>query len=83
MITREQAQTLLLNSLRKEAEKKGMDTPALMSPCKGKCSWTYRELIEKVEKDEPLENGSNQIDTLLNFEKHLNAQGRSLLVDEY
>ena len=82
MITREQAKEIGIKSLQNEMKRlnKSLDDVCLASPMKGKNSWTFRECMEALEQDKCLENsGMNQIDTLLNYEKHLNEQGRSLL----
>ena len=68
MITREEAKKILLESVQKEIKKHGEDAIALMSPCIGKCSWTWKEYKDAVENDTNLENTSmNPIDTYLRY----------------
>ena len=82
MITREQAKEIGLKDVKRLMEKdnKTLDDVCVMSPKIGKDSWTYREYIEALEQDKCLEDSNmNPIDMLLNYEKHLNEKGRSLL----
>ena len=82
MITREQAKQITLLSIKDLMKKdnKTLDDICLMSPKIGRDSWTYREYIEATENDKCLEDSNmNPIDTMLNFEKHLNERGKSLL----
>ena len=86
MITRKQAQEISLKSIEEEMrrENKTLDDICMMSPRRGKCSWTFREYKEAIMEDKPLaglENETNEtpIDEILNLEKYLNEKGKSLL----
>lgn len=81
MITREQAKEFALKSTKDLMTKEGktLDDMCLFSPKKGKNSWTYREYIEAIEQDKCLEDSDNNpIDMILNYEKYLNENGKSL-----
>ena len=86
MITRKQAQEICLKSLEDEMKKenKTLDDVFIMSPRKGKSSWTFREYKEAAVNDVPLcglegETKETPIDGILRYEKYLNESGKSLL----
>ena len=69
---REAAKKLLLKSVDKEIKKHGEDAIAMMSPRRGKCSWTWKEYKEAIINDTSLaEIDDNPIDDILNFNKYL------------
>ena len=78
MATREEIKETLLQILKDTADKMGMDSVYMACPRPGKNSWTVREYIEAVEQDKCLEEGANPIDDVINLEKYLNENGRSL-----
>ena len=84
MITREQAQKIVLKSIEDEIKKHGEDAVALLSPKKGKSSWTWKELKEAAEKDSCLEDSDmNQIDTLIRYDEYLIKHKGYGLVEHY
>ena len=71
-MTREEAQTYLINWIDNEIKEKGENAVALVSPKKGKDYWTYKEYKEAVINDTCLEDSNeNPIDTVLNYDKYL------------
>lgn len=49
-------------------ENKSLDDVALLSPKKGKDSWTFRECIEAINHDKSLEDSDfNMIDSYLRY----------------
>jgi hypothetical protein len=84
MITREQAQKIVLKSIEDEIKKHGEDAVALLSPKKGKCSWTWKELKEAAEKDVCLEDSNiNQIDSIIRYDADLIKRKGYGLVEHY
>lgn len=78
MITREQAQKELLEALENQViGGKEWDEVAVISPKKGKSSWTFREMYDAIAKDEaPEEYGENPIDSLLHYYEWKEKQGK-------
>jgi hypothetical protein len=68
-MTRKEAQNALLESLKNNG--KDWDDVVLISPRKGKDSWTKREMYEAIIEDRDLDGcpDSNPIDSLLRFDK--------------
>jgi hypothetical protein len=84
MITREQAQKIVLENIEKEIKKHGEDAVALLSPKTGKSSWTWKELKEAAEKDVCLEDSHiNQIDTMIRYDADLIKRKGYGLVEMY
>ena len=86
MITRKQAQDFCLKSIEDEMkrENKTLDDICMMSPRRGKCSWTFREYKEATMEDKPLAGLENEttetpIDDILHYEEYLNKRGKSLM----
>lgn len=84
MITREQARQRALDAINEIIRKEGGQAKGLMSPRKGKCSWTNMEVKQAIIADRNLldENGKeikgmNPVDDMLRYlqyaeERHLN-----------
>lgn len=68
-MTRKEAQSAMLEFLDKEIAENGEDSIFLMSPMKGKNSWTLKECKESVIRDEAMEGGINLIDDLIAYYK--------------
>ena len=79
-MTREQAKQIALILLKKDIEKDGLDAISFQSPSVGKKSWTLREELIALIKDEPLEECDfNVIDSVLLTEDWHNERGQSFL----
>ena len=75
-MTREEAKELCLKLLEEDMEKnnKSLDDVFLMSPRRGKDSWTYGEYKEAVINDKPLDGLDTEktpIDDMLNYQRYL------------
>ena len=69
-MTRDEAKKIALDSINKEIELHGEDDIFMMSPMRGKNSWTLREAKESIMDDKCLENTDcNLIDDTLKFYK--------------
>lgn len=69
-MTREQARQIALIETKKEIVEHGIDSIAVMAPKPGKNSWTWREMLEAIIEDKPLEDTDyNYIDGILNLEQ--------------
>ena len=69
-MTRDNAKKIALDSINKEIELRGEDSIFMMSPMRGKNSWTLREAKESIMEDKCLENTDcNLIDDTLKFYK--------------
>lgn len=68
---------IALDAINKEIELHGEDYVYMMSPQKGKNSWTLREAKESILEDKELENsGSNLVDGILNLDKYMKEQAK-------
>lgn len=70
MKSRKEIQQELLVSIKNEMvrNRKNWDDVAVISPKKGKNSWTYREVYDSVENDKCLEDTDmNQIDSMIRY----------------
>jgi hypothetical protein len=70
MKTREQIQKELLESIREDVFKNNKDwnDVAVVSPKKGKNSWTYREVYMSIQEDKCLEDSdNNMIDSMIRY----------------
>lgn len=70
MKSRQEIQQELLIAIRNEMvrQRKNWDDVAVMSPRKGKNSWTYREVYNSIKNDECLpESEFNQIDSMIRY----------------
>ena len=78
MIPRAKAQQELLDGLN-DAIKSGKkwEDVAVISPKKGKNSWTFREMYDAIAKDvKPEEYSTNPIDDLLHYYEWKEKQGK-------
>ena len=70
MKTRKEVQSELLKSIIRtidSCEKRWGDI-AVLSPKKGKNSWTYREMYNAIKEDKPLEGSElNEIDSMMRY----------------
>ena len=71
VMTRNEAQQIVLKEVENEIKKYGEDGIALLCPKPGKNSWTWKEYKEAVMNDTDLEGceNSNPIDAFLNLEE--------------
>lgn len=72
MKTRKEIQHELLKSILKEMREnnKQWDDVAVISPKKGKDSWTYREVYMSIQEDKCLEDSdNNMIDSMIRYYK--------------
>ena len=53
--------------IKSDIEKHGEDAIAMSAAQSGKNQWTYKEMLDAVTEDKPLENGTNPIDDVLTF----------------
>lgn len=68
---REEAKKIALDAINKEIEKHGEDYVYLMSPQRGKNTWTLKEAKESIINDTTLENSKyNIIDGIINFHEY-------------
>lgn len=68
---REEAKKIALDAINKEIEKHGEDYVYLMSPQRGKNTWTLKEAKESIINDTTLENSKyNIIDSIINFHEY-------------
>lgn len=69
MITREEAKQELLEGITNQIKSgKKWEDVAVISPKKGKSSWTFREMYDAISKDmSPEEYSKNPIDELLHY----------------
>lgn len=80
-MTREEARQYALEQVNKEIEQHGEDGIAMMSPCVGKCVWTWGEFKKAILNDECLENANdNPIDMILGLHKYLIEHGQKGLI---
>lgn len=80
-MTREEARQYALEQVNKEIEQHGEDGIAMMSPCVGKCVWTWGEFKTTILNDECLENANdNPIDMILSLHKYLVEHGQKGLI---
>lgn len=86
-MTREQAKEVALKSTKNDMERLGktLDDVCIMSPRIGKDNWTFREVIDAIEKDANLEDceDSNPIDSILRYDKYRIERGLPSLVDSF
>lgn len=81
-MTREQARQIALVEIKKEIEKHGIDSIAAMAPMPGKNTWTWREELEAIIKDKPLENtNENFIDGILRLEQWEKEKNQNSLLE--
>ena len=78
MIPRAKAQQELLEGIDSQIKSgKKWDDIAVISPKKGKNSWTFAEMYDAIAKDEEPENyGGNPIDSLLHYYEWKEKQGK-------
>ena len=72
MKTRKEIQHELLDSILNDICKNNIkwDDIAVLSPQKGKDSWTYREVYISIQQDKCLEDSNNSIiDSMINYYK--------------
>ena len=78
-LTRKQAQKELLEEIK--AMNKPLDDVFMRAPQVGKSSWTFREVIESVENDTPLEgcqgNGSSLIDMHIKYQEYREQRNKT------
>lgn len=84
-MTREQAKEVALKSTKNDMERLGktLDDVCIISPRIGKDNWTFREVIDAIEKDTDLEGceDSNPIDMFLSYEEYRLERGLESMVD--
>lgn len=83
MITREEARQRALDAINEIIRKEGGQSKGLMSPCRGKCTWTNMEVKQAIVADRNLLdengkeiNGMNPVDDMLRYLQY--AEDRKL-----
>jgi hypothetical protein len=80
---RETVKKILIKSIDKNIKKYGENAIAMMSPRKGKSSWTWKEYKEAVINDTTLkEIENNPIDDVLNLNKYLIEKFNKYLIEK-
>ena len=81
---RETAKQLAIAMYEERVRVYGRDTTAVMSPCVGKCSWTYGELYDAAVADVAPENMNTTAadDMLLLNGFYIKQYGRELTVED-
>lgn len=80
MDARKQIQEIALKLFDRDMRKdnKKDDDIFMCAPQIGKNSWTYKEYRDALANDVPLEDGTNPLDLMINYEKYLNEHGKSI-----
>ena len=76
-MTRQEAKEILLQGIRNDliANMKSIHSVCMISPKKGKSSWTYAEMIDAITNDTTLEDSDyNPIDSYLHYLEYKNKK---------